>query len=305
MERTHAVITTKQHIQRPRYAYPVQVKSTTPQSPVAHTILAEPTHSFDLVPSVSAALDAKLEARRARGRLSTQRYRKKQANKVTTLYRDISLLLHEIQACKMRISDHWIHMVVNPKAWGVVVEYYCLLGRGVNNSFLTKFSTSRSPSAHQSPVHVETLHEYFQTILMPNVISCGGVGVEAHLTEWMRISTMFPDFNMKIVRMEKGANSEVVVTSKTALTFSENTFRNAFPHVSNNDYMIQIAEKLWGKTLEIRTVAHFIWDEKMDRFDEIRFEADLISPMLRVLGSLDLVACMFESALVSPEGKPV
>ncbi|OWZ16595.1 hypothetical protein PHMEG_0009593 [Phytophthora megakarya] len=278
------------HLQPPWYPYPVQGKSITPRSTGPDTLLSQ---SYDLKLSLNGIVAAKKENRRLRGRINQRRYRKNQAKKIMGMQHDITLLRQEIDMYTMRLSVPWGNLVVNPKAWGIVAEYYCFVGRGISVSGSPTSSATHPNTMIRSQYPVETVLQYFQTILIPRVISSAGVGIEAHLEEWKTLSAIFPDFNMNIVRMEEGSSGEVVVTSKAVLSFSEKAFRSAN----------SAADKLLGRKLKIFTVAHFIWDTTVARVAEIRFQADMISPLLRVLGSLDLVANIFSSARVSPEGQ--
>ncbi|OWZ13489.1 hypothetical protein PHMEG_00013176 [Phytophthora megakarya] len=203
--------------------------------------------------------------------------------------------------CNMRLSEHCSHTMRNQTPWNMVSEYYRFVSRGIRT--LSAVNVDHFHSTRHYQFSAEVFHQFLKTNLVPRVISGGGIGVEAHLEEWKTISAIYPDFDMKIVRMEEGPSGEVVVTSKTVLVFSESTFRNAFPHVISNDYMYPIVDKLLGQALEIDTVARFTWDDLVKRVADIKFQADMMSPLLSVLGSLDDVAGLFRSALVTTEGQ--
>ncbi|OWZ21875.1 hypothetical protein PHMEG_0003503 [Phytophthora megakarya] len=206
--------------------------------------------------------------------------------------------------CHIRISNRWSSIMVNPTPWSVVAEYYRLVSRGVDDSPPTSPDRCSNPTNHvKYPVSV--VQRFFQTMLMPDVTSVGGVGVEAHVTEWKNISAIYPDFDMRIVRIEEGPSGEVVVASKTILTFSEDTFRNAYPHMLDNSNKNVITAKLWGQKIEVATVAHFVWNNTMGRIAEIMFQVDMIPPLVQVLGSLELVANLFSYAFLTPEGHVV
>ncbi|OWZ12077.1 hypothetical protein PHMEG_00014814 [Phytophthora megakarya] len=239
--------------------------------------------------------------------MNQRRYRKNQIHKLAGLNEDIRVLREEIDMFHVRRSNRSRTIVIKPTLWGVVGEYFRLFRCGVNPS-LSTMSTTRSRQTLQMQYPVEVAHQFsfLQTVMMPRVI-CGGqrIGVEAHLKEWKTISRTYPDFNMKLVHLGEGPSGDLVATSKAIFTFTEETLCNAFPHLIDNGNKNPIVAKLLGRRLEVDGVTRFTWDETMGRVTKLSFQVDLISPILQVLGSLDLIAIMFNNAFVTPEGHVV
>ncbi|OWZ22738.1 hypothetical protein PHMEG_0002504 [Phytophthora megakarya] len=141
---------------------------------------------------------------------------------------------------------------------------------------------------------------------MPRAL-CGDqrVGVEAHLKEWETISRIFPDLDVKLTHLEEGPGGEMIVTTKAFLTFTEDTFCYAFPHLVSDYRKNIIFAKLVGRRLEIPGTGRFVWDQMMGRVTLLSFDVDFIQPISHVLGSLEYVAIMFNHALIQLDGHPV
>ncbi|GMF65827.1 unnamed protein product [Phytophthora lilii] len=63
-----------------------------------------------------------------------------------------------------------------------------------------------------------------------------------------------------------------------------------------------LVTRLLGQQLVVRNNEIFEWDDVKNVVVKIYHEADLLTPMLMLLGSLDGVSCLFEGAAVALDG---
>ncbi|KAG6948340.1 hypothetical protein JG687_00015542 [Phytophthora cactorum] len=96
-------------------------------------------------------------------------------------------------------------------------------------------------------------------------------------------------------------NTEALVA--TTVTITEHTLRNVFPHLHDRSdvVMLKLAEKLQGQRISMHDTTRFLWDPAFRRIPSVIAQADMLTPMLRLLGSLENVSHVFEGALISPD----
>ncbi|KAG7378462.1 hypothetical protein PHYPSEUDO_010085 [Phytophthora pseudosyringae] len=128
--------------------------------------------------------------------------------------------------------------------------------------------------------------------MAPDVNCDTGVGVEVFLEDW--------DIHLKLLRLENGSDNSVTATMTCITSFSDNMLRYVFQHLVDDDKWSPHAAKLLGQSLVIDAVVRFDWDDEIMR---MQFESDMVTPLLRLLGSLEMVGHVLDSLLITPESR--
>lgn len=139
-----------------------------------------------------------------------------------------------------------------------------------------------------------------------DVVGVIGYGVEALLQNWKLVSLCHPDIDIQLVRLEGGPGDSLVAITRGTYTITENTLRLALPHLvdSSNDGMWDpLATRLLGQKLVIKGCSSVLWDEDAGRVVSIQYTADMLTPVLQLLGNLGEVSRMFSHARVNPESR--
>ncbi|ETK86349.1 hypothetical protein F441_14958 [Phytophthora nicotianae CJ01A1] len=98
------------------------------------------------------------------------------------------------------------------------------------------------------------------------------------------------------------ANSVVAVTT-TSITITEETLRHAFPHLidtGTGSSSFALVHLLLDERLVLHGSTYFEWDPVYGRVTRVVSQADMITPVLMLLGSLEDVSRVFENALLQP-----
>ncbi|KAG1689966.1 hypothetical protein DVH05_001796 [Phytophthora capsici] len=213
-------------------------------------------------------LGQKLEQERRR--VNQARYRKKQNDRVLTLEKETKQLQQQIEKLieRKRVKTSSIH----PKGdiWIVVVEYVRLFGKPSAKDFLN--STMAFDVAFNS--------EY---------------GVESILRNWSYLSWWFKDLEVELEAVTKTSPETLVASTTTSFTITKDTL-HVFPNLVNNS---ALTSKLLGQRVTIQGWTVLQWDDTVDLVTRVNSESDLLSPMLRLLGSLEDVSVVFDQALVT------
>ncbi|RLN48757.1 hypothetical protein BBJ29_008296 [Phytophthora kernoviae] len=147
---------------------------------------------------------------------------------------------------------------------------------------------------------------FLRATMSSDVIGETGCGVEALLETWKMITLLHEDIDIQLLRLDQGAGGSLVATTKVKFSINEKTVRLAFPHLINADEAdnwSRLAAKLLGQQLVVHGAVRLMWDEDSDRMISVQNEADMLTPMLQLLGNLEDVFCVFDNALITPECK--
>ncbi|KAF4319353.1 hypothetical protein JM18_003205 [Phytophthora kernoviae] len=153
---------------------------------------------------------------------------------------------------------------------------------------------------------IQVQRNFLQATMSLDVIGETGCGVEALLETWKMITLLHEDIDIQLLRLDQGAGGSLVATTKVKFSINEKTLRLAFPHLINADEAgnwSRLAAKLLGQQLVVRGAVRSMWDEDSDRMISVQNEADMLTPMLQLLGNLEDVFCVFGNALITPECK--
>ncbi|KAG6623434.1 bZIP transcription factor 1 [Phytophthora cinnamomi] len=146
-------------------------------------------------------------------------------------------------------------------------------------------------------------------IMAPDAASNPRYGAEAVLENWRRLSEYFGDIQLEISDLSKLAAADVLVATTTiSIVLSDKTLRLAFPHL-NSDRVGGLeggewsptAIQLLGKKFVLHGSIQFDLDYASNRVTRIETQADMLSPILHILGNLDSVDQVFDGAVVTPD----
>ncbi|KAG6962860.1 hypothetical protein JG687_00006894 [Phytophthora cactorum] len=107
----------------------------------------------------------------------------------------------------------------------------------------------------------------------------------------------FGDVEVTVENLSKSARNSMIVTTRTSVTITERTLSNVFPHLPNpniGDSKATLASKLLGQRIIMRGSTCFEWDAATKRVTSVVVQSDMLTPILRLLGSLEAVSQVFD-----------
>ncbi|KAG3196500.1 hypothetical protein PC128_g7598 [Phytophthora cactorum] len=304
-----------QRVRPPAYSFPSDPsallslqKSQLPSVHLAVSLAARGCHVSQVTADLSthqSELD-KVALRRERNRMHQSRYKMKQLKKVEDLETSIQQLQEEVQQLKLKKVVISVGVMSNTTVWNVAAEYFRMFRYGVRVSGLP--SRSVAVVATSSPFTAEAQRRFILSTMMASVTSETGHGVDALMENWGFVSKFHPDIDVQLVSLEYTADGLVIGKTLGRLTITENTLYHAFPHLigaGEGEKRAEFARRLLGQQLVMRGAVHFDWDSENGRIARLHHKADLLTPLLELLGSLEEVSSVFENALVTPESTSV
>ncbi|POM61176.1 hypothetical protein PHPALM_29848 [Phytophthora palmivora] len=265
---------------------------------------------------------AENELRRQRNRMHQARHKMKQRKKVEGLEASIQQLREEVQELKLQREVVSVGAMSNTTVWNVAAEYFRVFRYGVRASEMTNTSSvmvAQVPSfraeAQRSFLLSQALlwwlrshrFELKRSVVTYDGIDCG-CGVDALMENWRFVSKFHPDIDVQLVCLENDVDGFMVGRTLGTLTITENTLMCAFPHLIKDEKdreRMQLADKLLGQQLVMRGSIHFEWDNDERRIVRVQHKADLLTPLLKLLGNLEEVSRVFDKALVTPASTSV
>lgn len=106
---------------------------------------------------------------------------------------------------------------------------------------------------------------------------------------------------MQLEGVKKITDNSLVAATTTSITITSSSMRYVWPPLTK----LQAAAKLLGQRVVMRGSVRFEWDSTINRVVRLIFQADMVSPMLQLLGSLEDVSLLFSGGLLTPEGNVV
>uniref|UniRef100_H3GX48 BZIP domain-containing protein n=1 Tax=Phytophthora ramorum TaxID=164328 RepID=H3GX48_PHYRM len=211
-----------------------------------------------------------LARQREKRRLRQIRYRKKKYAVLTHLEEDTQQLREEVQSLEQRRRDISASLPIWKSVWDIALRYFEIFRFGLQGSSLQSQSSTTSSSSQL---------DFVLTTLAPDVEHNAGRGVETMMRSWWCLSHWFGRFDLELEGLMKGNNSSLDATTTTSVTITEQTLR---------------------KRIVMRGSVHFQLDNANGRVTSVTAQSDMLTPMLRLLGDLEDVSCVFEKALISP-----
>uniref|UniRef100_H3GNP8 BZIP domain-containing protein n=1 Tax=Phytophthora ramorum TaxID=164328 RepID=H3GNP8_PHYRM len=226
-------------------------------------------------------------AQRERRRVNQARYRKKQRMLTLALESANSKLRQEVEELKLKRCNTHIGIPTTQTVWTVAMHYFRIFRFGL-----------RSPP----PLLRDFVLSFLQNAMAPDVTDGSICGVDALLENWSLFSVYFDNINIQLERLEIGGSVNLVMaTTTTTVTISADTLRRVFPHLVANEEGNSLATKLQGRCISMRGSVLFTWDDKNDCVASMQSRSDMLTPLLQLLGNLEDVSRVFDSALVTPE----
>ncbi|KAG1698662.1 hypothetical protein DVH05_014619 [Phytophthora capsici] len=237
----------------------------------------------------NAKAAAELNRRRERNREHQAKYKKKQKQRVVNLESDIQQLQHEIHALEMQ-QTLLLSAPSTSNVWSVAAEYFRLFSYGV-----------QTPATTLCPYEPHVQRNFLQITMVEDVTDGSVCGINSIMDNWMRMSFCNPGLEIELVRLENGLQGLLVASIRQHLTITKSMVHSTFPSLVADDGNASIVHKLLGKSLVLVGSVHFKWNESINRIESFEFKADMITPLLKMLGSLDDVSRVFHNARLTPE----
>ncbi|KAG7375822.1 hypothetical protein PHYPSEUDO_015186 [Phytophthora pseudosyringae] len=224
-------------------------------------------------------------------RMRQIRYRKKQQDFMVTLDESNRQLQHEIDMLEQRRRAVSTAVPTERTLWSVAVEYFRLF----------RYGLQASASAERSTVPSVQL-DFLRSTMAPDVTYNAGRGVEAIMRNWEYFSQWFQNVEVDLDGLKKSGAGSLLARTTTTFTITKCTLVKVFPHLCGQDADAtgrQLAATLLGQTIVMRGCTRFDWDSGYGRVTSMISESDMLTPMLRILGSLEHVSRVFEKSMIS------
>ncbi|OWZ04963.1 hypothetical protein PHMEG_00023037, partial [Phytophthora megakarya] len=190
------------------------------------------------------------------------------------------LLQKEIQDLDLQYRSYCLGIPAKQTPWTFATRYFALFRESVSRS--QNFSALALRSLRVSTTS--------------DVTDGFKVGPEAILENMLLFSYYFRNFHVVLEELKKGPTADsIVAITTTSVTISENTLRLVFPHLAEDwvESQHSLGSKLLNQQLVMRGLVRFDWDNITNRVVGIYSQSDLLTPMLRTLGSLQDVSRAF------------
>ncbi|OWY98196.1 hypothetical protein PHMEG_00031096 [Phytophthora megakarya] len=216
-------------------------------------------------------------------------YRQKQDQRMKDLEEYTRKLRREIWDLKCRRNVTLLSISTEPNVWTIALDYFRNFRYGLT----------------------ETNYSCMSSLLgrtMARDVTDGSMrGPEAILSYWGLFSHNFDDILVELNCLEQGVKADSLIATITlSVTISKNTLRLLFPHLLCDDSAgLSLAAQLIDQRIVMRGSVLFQWDDKIKRLERIYMKADMLTPILKIVGNLEKVGHVFERALVTPECKLV
>ncbi|GMF42327.1 unnamed protein product [Phytophthora fragariaefolia] len=220
-------------------------------------------------------------------RLRQIRYRKKKEEYTNTLDEENKNLRGKISELERRRRSMSSAIPPKQNVWNVAADYFRLFRYGFQ---------SASPSVAKTQTSAQL--DFLKRAMTYDVVFNAGRGPEAVARSWKCLSIWFQDVELELEGMVKDVRGSLTATTSTSVTISEGTIRNVFPHLSGESVLVK---KLLNQRVVVRGSIRFEWDDAVGRVCGVVALSNLLTPILRLVESLDDVSKVFEQALITPD----
>ncbi|OWZ05922.1 hypothetical protein PHMEG_00021903 [Phytophthora megakarya] len=234
-----------------------------------------------------------LELQRKIRRKYQARYREKQLRTRLALEDDVQRLQMEIKELDYQRLCAPTFIPVEPNVWVIALEYFRIFRHGFKEA-----------SLEQSVL----AHGFLQKSMAPDVSDGNLQGPKALMQNWELFSSYFDDIHVELKSMRNITEDTLLATTTTSVSISSHTLRSLFPHMNSDGYggvyggtWSPLAKQLEGQRLVMQGSVRFYWDSVTNRVVQIRSWSDMLTAILRAVGNLEDVSCVFNGALVTPD----
>ncbi|RLN61562.1 hypothetical protein BBP00_00005313, partial [Phytophthora kernoviae] len=134
-------------------------------------------------------------------------------------------------------------------------------------------------------------------------------GSEELLENWRLLSLNHKDVDMQLDRLGRGSEDSVVATMSLSFTITENTLSYVYPHLfvgagegsEEEGEWSPLAAKLVNQRLVMPGAVRFEWDTVCGRVVRLETRVDMLTSMLRLLGSFEDVAHVLDGARITAD----
>ncbi|POM74395.1 Hypothetical protein PHPALM_8656 [Phytophthora palmivora] len=266
------------------------VDSNIEHSKVQKTTSTRPAPAAD----DNAKYTAEIELRRQRNRMHQAKYKMRQRKLVSGLESSVQNLKQEIQELELHHRFLSYGLSKSTTIWGVAAEFFRLFRHGVKQPMLEHESPTSFPYQNY------TQWRFMETRMADDVTDGVVFGVKAVMENLILQSKCYQDMDLCPLRMDYGPGDSLIVTTTCEFSIAEETLIYGFPNLVNGG-LSPLAEKMLGKKIVVQGSTYFNWDNASGRVTQLQWKMDLLTPMLQLLGSLEDVVQVFDSAKLSPE----
>ncbi|KAF4141999.1 hypothetical protein GN958_ATG08612 [Phytophthora infestans] len=203
----------------------------------------------------------------------------------------IAKLRSEIKELETKFN-HLIRPLPTPTSWALASEYF--------RQLKLYFSSPRT-------MH-KIARQFLRDNMAPDVIDGSLFGVDAQLENWRLLALYFTDVHVDLKGLKTPTPDTLIAATVTSLSITEKKLSLVFPHLnsdgvggSEGGVWSPLAVRLLDRKIIVQGSALFRWDSTTGKVASIHSQADMISPMLELLGSLEDVSCVFSKARVTPD----
>ncbi|KAG7388573.1 hypothetical protein PHYPSEUDO_012210 [Phytophthora pseudosyringae] len=201
---------------------------------------------------------------RETSRLRQIRHRKKKDAYCAQLEEETRQIEQQIQKLERRSRAVSTATPLEQTLWQVAVEYFRLFRFGTRGD------------AEQC-----VQLDFLRATMATDVLFNAGRGLESVSRNWKYFTLWFRDVEVELNGLKKGGYSRSCAARKEGTAGSP------------------LADKLLGQRIVMRGVTRFDWDAGYGRVTSVTSESDMLTPMLRILGSLEDVSRVFKGSLIS------
>ncbi|KAL4093046.1 hypothetical protein PRIC1_012035 [Phytophthora ramorum] len=248
----------------------------------------------------ASSLTEKQALRREQCRANQARYRNKQLSRKRQLHQQNQRLEEEIQGLKLKRRSIKFERKSNQSPWTIVGEVFRLLEDGFRSPW-------RLASVEEMMKYADTRQslELLQKSFVHDVAMGELRGINALMDQWRRYSLYFEDTHLELTRVEAVTAGVVSAIAVLSVTVTEFTLRCVLPHLTNpkkgKSKASSLTRQLLGQRLDCNCSLRFLFDEASGRVVRLEPKIDLVSPLLRLLGSIKDVALVLQHAHITPE----
>ncbi|KAG2987450.1 hypothetical protein PC123_g19431 [Phytophthora cactorum] len=233
-------------------------------------------------------------ANRERHRKNQERYRLRQKKMNIDLDHTIRKLRDEIQYLKSQRTSIYIGNSKHITLQNVVSEYFRVFRRG-----FVEPDGSRIPAL-----------DYLRLSMAPDLDAGTVLGFEALARNWGVFTKFFRDVRVQLDSVEHTTAHSVVARTTISVTITEVTLRDVFLYRGRHSCSgspdqqergRHIAAKLLGQRLVMCGSVSFTWDSSTDQVVGLISQADMVSPLLQLMGNIEDVSNVLSNARVTPE----
>jgi hypothetical protein len=229
---------------------------------------------------------------RERCRENQRLYRQKQRDLKESLETQIQRLQSEIRELNARSNRFSPVPTTQSTIWVAAGRYF---------QHFQNFCAA--PSACRAPAR-----DFLQAAMARDVVDGELFGVEELLDNWTRFALCFDNIHLTLTGLSAADSDMMVAKTIASVTLSESSLRCVFPQLSKEggsgsgrQARSRIAAQLLGQRVVMRGSVRFYWDSESRRLARMQSQSDMLTPLLRILGSLEDASRVFENALATPE----